>query len=69
MTAVGGKKILKIGSETRELGANLYRQFLHFLKFPLFSTFFIEHSGVLESKIFRANAHMDVAYHWKAYTL
>jgi len=28
----------------------------------------IEHSGVLESKIFRANAHKDVAYHWKAYT-
>jgi len=26
------------------------------------------HSGVLESKIFRANAHKDVAYHWKAYT-
>jgi len=28
----------------------------------------IIHSGVLESKIFRANAHKDVAYHWKAYT-
>jgi len=29
---------------------------------------FAVHSGVLESKIFRANAHKDVAYHWKAYT-
>ena len=43
------KKILKIGSETRELWANLHRQFLHFLKFLLFSTIF--HRGLRTNKI------------------
>jgi len=43
------KKILKIGSETRELWANLHRQFLHFLKFLLFSTIF--HRGLRTDKI------------------